>query len=146
MRDGLAAPKRSTWQPTESLTSILEEMRHQLLSVNETLVWLHQRWDLRPAIAEGERKAEELGAAGGGRPGRGVDTKRVVQAQLGPYLAEEHELVANLVRMVDVMAKRIDLIEANQQRVLGAVRSELLDLAAFVDDRLEILGAIPAGA
>jgi len=134
LRTSLRPPRRSFWQPSTYFSSVLSKSRRQMLVTNDILRWLHHNWDLRGTLDDPPV-----------RPGPQAKLQRLiwrtVRSSLNRYFADEHDLIANLVRMVDLLAKRIDDIEADDERVLGALRAELVDLAASIEERLERLGA-----
>ncbi len=120
------------WQPSTGFTAVLADTRRQMLKLHETLRWLHHHWDLRPTLDDVAAAASRTG------PQAKVQGLiwRTVRSALGRYFDEEHELFANLVRMADVLAKRVDDLEADQERVVAALRAELIDLGSSVDQRL----------
>ena len=128
-----------TWQPSASLAGALGDSRRQLLKLHDTLGWLHQHWDLRPALSDPVFK-----------PGPQAKLQaliwRTVRSALSRYINEEHELTANLVRMVDTLAKRVDDLEADHDRLVAALRAELVSVGNLVDERLAQLASGEAGA
>jgi hypothetical protein len=126
--------RRDGWRPSATLPPELWDPRLKLLQTSEPVLWLHSHWDLSathdyvpPSISPAKTKARQL-------------AWRVIRPCLDRYFREEQEVVAQLVRAVDLLAKRIDDLASNEQRLLGAVRADLQDLAAHVDSALEDLG------
>jgi hypothetical protein len=133
VRASLRGPRTSFWQPSAYLGEGTPE-RRRLLVVNDNLRWLHQHWDLRGSLADPPARR-------GAKARVKLLIRRAMRSSLSQYFEEEHELVANIVRVVDALAKRIDDIEADDERLVGALRAELVDLASSVEERLEQLGA-----
>lgn len=137
MTTALRVPRSSSWKPSATLPAELWEARRELLQVNEILRWLHEHWDLGPA-------RDQAPPAGRGAKARlRVAAWRAVRPCLERYFREEQDVLANLVRMVDVLAKRVDVLAANQSRLLGAVRTDLVDVAGHLE---ELIGGIGSGA
>ena len=136
MTTALRVPRPSTWKPSATLPAELWDARRELMQVHEVLRWLHQHWDLKPARDEGPQ-------------GRGLKARarkaawRAIRPSLERYFHEEQDILANLIRMVDVLAKRVDAIAANQTRLLGAVRTDLVDVAGHLE---ELVAGISSGA
>jgi hypothetical protein len=123
--------RRSTsWRPAATLPAELWDPRHKLLRTSEPLTWLHQHWDLSgsqsaPRGASSRAKTVAMQAAW-----------RVIRPCLARYWKEEQDVLANLVRVVDLLAKRVDDLAANEQRMLAAVRSDLMDLSGHLDESI----------
>lgn len=122
--------RRDSWRPAATLPAELWDPRHKLLQASEPIPWLHRHWDLSPttdnvppASTPAKTAARRL-------------AWRVIRPCLERYFKEEHDIIANLVRAVDLIAKRVDDLAANEQRLLGAVRADLQDLARHVDGQL----------
>jgi hypothetical protein len=62
--------------------------------------------------------------------------RRTVLSVLGRYLDDERKVTDHTVRMLEVLARRVDDLAALQLRVVGAVRADMLDLASHVDREL----------
>lgn len=123
--------ERWTPAPPEDLTALLSPMQ-----ADHELQALHERWALPDRLASAQ--------AGSGwkrlllRP-----FGRLVFRVLGPYLGAERELLAQLVRTLDALARRCDeLTEAMARRQAVEAESQAR-LAAALDD---LGGAAPAGA
>jgi hypothetical protein len=126
--------RRDSWRPSATLPAELWEKRHKLVSTSDPVLYLHRRWDLSGTY-------DDVPAAGS--PAKTAARKmawRIVRPCLARYFKEEHDLVANLVRAVDLLAKRVDDLAVNDQRILGAVRSDLQDLAGHFESTLADLG------
>ena len=137
MTTALRVPRPSSWKPSATLPIELWEARRELLQVNELLRWLHEHWNLGPA-----RDASPPAGRGARSRVRQI-AWRAVRPCLERYFLEEQDVLANLVRMVDVLAKRVDALAANQSRLLGAVRTDLVDVAGHLE---ELVAGIGSGA
>jgi len=90
---------------------------------------MHHNWDLRALLAP--------------PAGRGVKgivkraTHRLVMVVLGPYLDRLQDYIGVNTRAVDTVSRRLDDQLAAQLRLLGAVRSDMIDLAHHLDERLD---------
>jgi hypothetical protein len=133
VRASLRGTRPSSWQPSASLGADAFG-RRQLLVVNDNLRWLHHHWDLHGTLAGPPAQRGPKGRVK-------LLIWRVVRSSLNRYFEEEQDLLANIVRTVDVLAKRIDDIEADNERIVGALRAELVDLASSFEGRLEQTGA-----
>lgn len=102
----------------------------------ESLRYLHHNWAL-PDHYSG--RAPVSGSRAKGLLRRVA--ARAVFGAMGEYLAAERELVSNLVRLCDALAKRADALEQDIETLTGAVGRELGDLAAHLEDRERIDGA-----
>ena len=122
-----SAPR--SWLPSDSFESTLSSTLRPPAHLNEHLQWLHHSWDLRALLAP--------------RPARGMKglarrlAHRAVMAVLGPYLDRLQDYLGVNVRAIDTIAKRVDDATIAQQRLLGAVRADLVDFARHVDERLD---------
>jgi hypothetical protein len=56
---------------------------------------------------------------------------------LAPYLVKVQDCIAVSVRAIDTVARRVDEQAATQLRALGAMRSDLIDFAAHLEERPE---------
>jgi type II secretory pathway component PulJ len=133
MTSSLRSKRRTTWQPPATLPAGLWDTRRELMVVNEVVRWLHQHWDLTAARNQNP-------------PGHDARARarllawRLVRPCLERYFQEEQDLLANLVRAVDALAKRVDALAADQARLLGAVRSDLVDAVAHCEEAISGLG------
>jgi hypothetical protein len=62
---------------------------------------------------------------------------RAVLAVLNPYLVKAQDCITVSVRAIDAVARRVDQQAAAQLRMTGAMRSDLVDMAAHFDERLD---------
>jgi hypothetical protein len=63
---------------------------------------------------------------------------RVVNSALDRYFTEEQEFRAALAQSIDAIAYRVDEIAGDDERVLlDVVRNDMLDLARYVDERID---------
>jgi hypothetical protein len=121
---------RWTPPPPEDLTALLTPMQ-----ADRELQALHDRWALPDRVAPGQ--------AGSGWKGLVLRPfGRLVFRVLGPYLGAERELLAQMVRTLDALARRCDeLTEAMARRQAAEAESQAR-LATTLDD----LGAAPHAA
>lgn len=119
----------NSWVPSQSFDSLILDAKHTPAHLSAHLAWLHGNWSLEASLAPPTR----AGVRGWWRR----VTHRAVVRALRPYLAQMQDCVGATVRSLDELARRLDDQEAVQLRTLGAVRSDLVDLATHVDERLE---------
>jgi hypothetical protein len=117
------------WAPSKSFESLLAEANKELALLDSSLDYLRRHWDLRPSVAP------VRGDSGPKAQVRAV-LRRTVLSVLGRYLDDERKVTDHTVRMLEVLAKRVDELAALQLRVVGAVRADMLDLASHVDREL----------
>jgi hypothetical protein len=124
-----AARRSDRWTPAppEDLAALLSPMQ-----ADRELRALHDRWALPDRLAPGQTgsgwKSLVLRPFG-----------RLVFRVLGPYLGAERELLAQMVRTLDALARRCDeLTEAMARRQAAEAESQAR-LATTLDD----LGAAP---
>jgi hypothetical protein len=118
-----------TWVPSQSFDSLLEDAEVTPIVLNEHLQWLHEHWNLEETLAP---------PAGGGAKGRARRLiHRAVLSVLRPHLKQVQDCIAEKVRAVDAVARRVDDQAATQLRSIGAVRADLVDFAHHVDRRLD---------
>jgi type II secretory pathway component PulJ len=134
---GAARPgRRTSWRPAATLPTGLWDAKREPMVVTEVMRWLHQHWDLTAARNQNPQGTDPRARAR-------LLAWRLVRPCLERYFQEEQDLLANLVRAVDALAKRVDALAADQARLLGAVRSDLVDA---VDHCEESIAAIGGGA
>lgn len=127
-RRGHAVAPR-VWTPSESFEAALGDAAPRPVHLSDHLGWMHQNWDLRSALAP--------------RPSPGVKglvkrvAHRLVMVVLGPYLDRLQDYLGVNARAMDEIARRVDDQGTAHLRLLGAVRSDLIDFAHHVDDRLD---------
>jgi hypothetical protein len=118
-----------TWVPSQSFDSLVLDADRPPVHLNDHLNWLHQNWNLQAAIAP---------PPGGGLKGFVKRTiHRAVVAVLRPYLNQVQDCIGVTVRTLDVIARRVDEQASTQLRTVGAVRSDLVDFAHHVDERID---------
>src|SRR5579862_9709176 len=137
MTSSLRSPRPSSWRPSATVPAGLWDARRELMVVNETLRWLHEHWDMNAA-----RNANPQGNDAKARAR--MVAWRAVRPCLEPYFQEEQDVIANLVRIVDALAKRVDALSADYARLLGAVRADLIDAAGHFEDAIAGVG-LPVG-
>jgi hypothetical protein len=119
----------STWVPSQSFDSLLEDAGAAPILLDEHLQWLQENWNLTQSLAA---------PAGGGAKGWARRLiNRAVLAALRPHLLEVQACIAETVRALEAVARRVDDQAATQLRTIGAVRADLVDFAQHVDGRLE---------
>ncbi len=131
--DDLRSSRRSlparSWTPSESFDSTLLDLAREPVTLNDHLGWLHKNWDLGPFLQP--------------PPGRGLKgmVKRLIHratlAVFGAYFERLQDCIGVTVRALDTVARRVDEDEAAQLRLLGAVRSDLIEFAHHVDERAD---------
>jgi hypothetical protein len=122
----LSAPE--VWVPSEAFEATATQLNRKPVQVSPNLEWLHRNWNLRDLLAP--------------PPGNGLRgivrraVHRLVMSALKPYFDRLQDyLMANL-RAVDTVAHRTDENATDMLRMLGAIRSDLVDFAHHVDERL----------
>jgi hypothetical protein len=133
MTSSLRSRRRSSWQPTATLPAGLWDTKRELLVVNDVIRWLHNHWDLTAARNENPHGQDPRARAR-------LLAWRLVRPSLERYFREEQDLLANLVRAVDVLAKRVDALAADHARLLGAVRSDMVDAVGHCEDAIAGIG------
>jgi len=118
-----------TWVPAASFDALLEDAEANPVSFNDHLSWLHENCDLDQVLTP---------PAGSGL--RGVAKRlvwRAVLAVLDPYLVRVKDCIAVTVRALDAVAHRVDEQAAADTRAVAGLRSDLVDLARHVEERLD---------
>jgi hypothetical protein len=133
MTSSLRSPRPSSWRPAATVPAGLWDAKRELMVVNETLRWLHEHWDMSDA-----RNANPQGNDAKARAR--MMAWRAVRPCLEPYFQEEQDVIANLVRIVDALAKRVDALASDHARLLGAVRADLVDAAGHFEDAIAGIG------
>ena len=63
---------------------------------------------------------------------------KIVNVALSDYLGEEHAYRAALAQSIDYIARRLDDVSFHDEHdLLEAVRTDLLDLARHLEDRID---------
>jgi hypothetical protein len=118
-----------TWVPAASFDALLEDAEVVPVALNDHLAWLHANCDLAQTLAPPE--------------GNGVKAvvkrlvHRAVLAVLHPYLVKVQDCIEVTVRAIDTVAARVDEQAAAQLQAVGAMRADLIDLAAHLEKRPE---------
>jgi hypothetical protein len=99
------------------------------VALNDHLTWLHANCELAQALAPPE--------GSGAKAWCKRLIHRAVLAVLAPYLVKVQDCIAVSVRAIDTVARRVDEQAATQLRALGAMRSDLIDFAAHLEERPE---------
>jgi len=119
------------WFPQATFDELLVRADREPIHLHPSLHHLHRHWDMGHARTQ----------AGTGWGPKALGRRllaRVVNAALDRYLAEEQEFRAALAQSIDAIAYRVDEIaSADLRAVLEIVRSDLLDLTRYIDDRID---------
>lgn len=120
-----------TWVPQATFDELLGRADREPIHLHPSLHHLHRHWDMGPARTH----------AGSGWSPKAVGRRllaRFVNAALDRYFTEEQEFRATLAQSIDAIAYRVDEIASSDLRnMLNVVRDDLLDLARYVDDRID---------
>ena len=129
-RNAPSAYPRS-WLPQANFDELMVRADRDPIHLHGSLHHLHHRWDMGHARSY---------SSGGWNPkalGRRL-LARFVNAALDRYFAEEQEYRAALAQSIDAIAYRVDEISSADMRfLLEVVRNDLIDLARYVDDRID---------
>jgi hypothetical protein len=123
---GSTAPQ--VWLPSQSFESTLADLDRLPIQLNGHLNWMHHNWDM-----------SELLAPPAGKGLRGMIKRaihRAIMLVLQPWFDRMHDYLGANLRAVDAVSQRADEISVAELRVLGAVRTDLIDFAHHVDERL----------
>jgi len=115
--------------PSASFDALLEDAEPDPVRLNDHLAWLHENCNLDQVLAPP--------AGSGMRAWAKRLAYRAVLAVLNPYLVKVKDCIAVTVRAIDTVARRVDQQAASQMRSVAAMRSDLVDLARHVEDRLD---------
>ena len=119
------------WLPQANFDELMARADRDPIHLDPSLHHLHRRWDMLHTRSYG----------GNGYGPKAVSRRllsRLVNAALGRYLAEEQEFRAALARSIDAIAYRVDEIaSADMRQMLDVIRNDLIDLARYVDDRVD---------
>ncbi len=126
-----SSPHPRGWLPQGTFDDLLERSDRDPIHFHEAIHHLHHNWDRGPARA----------LAGNGRGPKAIAQRllaRVVGIALDRYFAEEQEFRAAVAQAVDAIAYRVDEIAgADERELLELVRTDLIDLARYVETRNE---------
>ena len=115
---------RGAWRPPATLPAELWDKRSRFAQTSDPVLYLHRRWDL-------SHTTDSIPPAGS--PAKTAIRKfawRVIRPCLDRYFKEEHDLVANLVRAVDLLAKHVDDLASNALAVATSSRIAMARTAA----------------
>jgi hypothetical protein len=119
------------WLPQGTFDDLLEESDRDPIHFHESIHHLHHNWDRGPARALASR----------GRGPKAIAQRllaRIIGVALDRYFAEEQEFRAAVAQAVDAIAYRVDEIAgADERALLELVRTDLLDLARYVEERTD---------
>ncbi len=119
------------WMPEASLDELVEGYDRHPIHLHPAIHHLHHRWDMGPALRND----------GSGKGPKALFRRvlaRVILATLDRYFAEEQEFRVALAQSIDAIAYRVDEIAAADERaIVEIVRRDLLDLARYVDERID---------
>jgi hypothetical protein len=130
-----------SWLPQANFDELMIRADRDPIHRHPALHHLHYRWNMD----------DVLPAAGAG-PGESAwrsprawfrrYVAGIVREQLERYFVEEKSFRAAVAQSVDAVAYRVDEVStADMKALLAAVRDDLLDLARYVDGRIESGGA-----
>ena len=123
------------WLPETSLDELVEGYDRKPIHLHPAIHHLHHRWDMGHA-----RRNDGTGKSPKALMRRLL--ARVISAALDRYFAEEQDYRAAIAQSVDAVAYRVDEIaSADERAIVEIVRRDLLDLARYVDERLDELSA-----
>ena len=117
------------WVPSASFQALLVEADTAPVALNDHLAWLHENSDLSPLLAPP--------TGTGLRAWAKRLVHRAVLAAFAPYLVRVQDCIAVTVRAIDTVARRVDEQAATQLRAVEAMRSDLVDFATQLEERLE---------
>jgi len=117
------------WVPSASFDALFEDAGPSPVRLNDHLTWLHENCDLDQVLAPP--------AGSGMRAFARRLVYKAVLAVLNPYLVRVKDCIAVTVRAVDTVARRVDEQAVAQMRVAAAMRSDLVNLARHVEERLD---------
>ena len=120
-----------TWLPQATIDELFERADREPIHFHQSLHHLHHRWDMGHA-----RTRDNKGWSPKAIGQRIVS--RIVNSALDRYFAEEQEFRAALAQSIDAIAYRVDEISsADQRNMIEIIRRDLLDLARYVDERID---------
>ncbi|HVB04704.1 MAG TPA: hypothetical protein VNF07_00425 [Acidimicrobiales bacterium] len=121
----------SRWMPEASLDELVAGYDRHPIHVHPAIHHLHHRWDMGHALR----------LEGSGKSPKALLRRllaRLISAALDRYFTEEQEYRAAVAQSVDAVAYRVDEIAASDERaIVEIVRRDLLDLARYVDERID---------
>ena len=124
-----------SWLPQANFDELMIRADRDPIHLHPALHHLHHTWDMDALLPAPP-------------PGRGPKAMlrrfvtRVVRNELDRYFVEERSFRAALAQSIDAIAYRVDEVaSADMKALLSAVRDDLLDLACYVDGRVDSRGA-----
>jgi len=118
--------ERVGWEPVDPVEEADKPHPPPLLAQN-SLAFIHHHWALPDAPPPSPRR--------GIRSRLGARLARFIYAVLQPYLQAERDLLANMTRMHDATARRVDEIAWDIRTHRLAQAENLAQLAAWLDSR-----------
>lgn len=119
------------WVPQGTFDELLVRTEREAIHFHPSIHHLHHRWDM-----DGARHN-----AGSGKGPKALVLKfiaRLMNSAFDRYFTEEQEFRAALAQSIDAIAYRIDEIAGNDEReILDLVRTDLLSLSKYVDERID---------
>ena len=97
--------------------------------LNDHIAWLQANTDFAQALAAPE--------GDGMKAWMKRQLHRGIIAVLNPYLVKVQDSIAVTLRALEAVARRVDEQAATQLRAIGAVRSDLVDFATQIEERLD---------
>jgi len=120
-----------TWLPQATFDELLARADREPIHLHPSLHHLHRHWDMGPARTN-------QGSGWGPKALVRRLLARIINAALDRYFTEEQEFRAALAQSIDAIAYRVDEIaSADERALLDIVRDDLLDLARYVDERID---------
>jgi len=124
-----AYPKN--WLPQANFDELMTRTDRDPIHLHPSIHHLHRKWDMTHT-----RKNIKKGYGPRSIAHRILD--RLITSALGTYLNEEQDFRAALARSIDAIAYRIDEVaSADMRSMLDVIRNDMIDLARYVDDRVE---------
>jgi hypothetical protein len=117
--------------PQATFDELVEGYDRHPIHVHPAIHHLHHRWDMG-----GARRNDGTGKSPKALARRLL--ARVISGALDRYFTEEQEYRAALAQSIDAVAYRVDEIaSADERAIVEIVRRDLLDLARYVDERID---------
>jgi hypothetical protein len=123
-----------SWLPQVNFDELMIRADRDPIHMHPALHHLHHRWNMDDVLPNPV-------------PGRGPRAwfrryvARLVREDLGRYFEEEKSFRAAVAQSIDAVAYRVDEVaSADMKALLSAVRDDLLDLARYVDGRVDSRG------
>jgi hypothetical protein len=117
--------------PEASFDELVESYDRHPIHLHPAIHHLHHRWDM------GHARRND----GSGKSPKALMRRllaRMISAALDRYFTEEQEYRAAIAQSVDAVAYRVDEIAAADERaIVEIMRRDLLDLARYVDERID---------